>query len=285
MMITVYIDVLFLVNFLMNILIFEGAEIITGETTGKARKAIAAVLGALVSCGMFFPSLSFLTGVATKACLSVAMVLCAYKIKSVKYFLKMTAAFYIASFVFAGGLTALLTMTDIGSKTGAIYSNGTWYFNLPWKYFILMCVCVYCLLSFVGRMRRRNITKKSAERDVEIFVKGECCVLKGIIDTGNSLFDPITGDPVIICEYDGLKNIIPKACGDVFDAVREAGLKMRAVPFSTVGKESGIMAGFCPDRVEIDKKCVKKCVVGISERKLFKDEDYHVLLNPDLIIN
>lgn len=285
MMITVYIDVLFLINFLMNVLILEGCEIVAGEMTTKIRKAASAGLGAIVSCAVFFPKFEFFTSIAMKAALSAAMVFCAYKIKSPKHFFKLTAAFYITSFVFAGGLTAFLTMSEIGSKIGAIYSNGTWYFNLPWKYFVLSCIGVYCLLSFVGRMRKKKIAKKAAERDVVIFVKGERCVVKGIVDTGNSLFDPIMGEPVIVCDYELLQNIIPKDGGDVFDAIQKAGLKLRAVPFTSVGKENGIMAGFCPDRVEIDKKCVKKCVVGVSERRLFKDEDYRVLLNPDLIIN
>ena len=283
-MITVYIDVLFMVNFLINILIIEGSGVITGEDTTPKRTITSSAVGALCAVLMFFPNFEFVLSMGMKLVLSCVMVLCAYKIKSWRHFLKMTGSFYIASFVFAGGIIAIMTTTGLGAKTGAVYSNGTVYFNLPWQVALLCCAGVYFLIFAIGRMRRKRITKKAAERNLRIYVQGQTFDIKAIIDTGNSLSDPITGDPVIVCEYDQMKKLIPQK-QSLIDAIKEAGLRIRLVPFTSVGKESGIMPGFCPDRVQVDERDVKRCVVGISETRLFKNEDYHALLSPDLIIN
>lgn len=284
-MITVYIDVLFTVNFLINILIIEGAGVITGEDTSLKRTLASSAVGAVCSVLMFFPNFEFVLSMGMKLILSCIMVLCAYKIKSWRHFWKMTGSFYLASFIFAGGIIAIMTMTELGAKTGAVYSNGTLYFNLPWQACMLCCAGVYFLIFTIGRMRKKRITKKAAERNLRIYVQGQRIEVKAIIDTGNSLSDPITGDPVIVCEYEQMKKLIPQKRENLIDAIKEAGLRIRLVPFSSVGKESGIMPAFCPDRVQVDEREVKRCIVGISETRLFKNEDYHALLSPDLIIN
>lgn len=283
-MITIYIDVLFAVNFLVNILIVEGAAVIVGEETKWYRTLISSAVGALCSVLMFFPDFKFITSMGMKLFLSVVMVLCAYRVNAKIHFLKLLGSFYLASFVFAGGLVALMTMTELGSKTGAVYSNGTLYFDLPWQICALACGVLYALIWAIGLMRKRKITKKAAERRLAIFVQGKWIETKAIIDTGNSLFDPITGDPVIVCEYEQIKSLVPKSDESLTQALRNAGLRVRLVPFTSVGTESGLMPAFCPDKVKVDERETKKCIVGLSETRLSKTEDYHALLNPAIIL-
>ena len=68
--------------------------------------------------------------------------------------------------------------------------------------------------------------------------------------------------------------------------VSERGLRTRLIPFSSIGKENGMLLGFVPDHAEIRDDCgvrvLEKCVVGIYDRPLSKDKSYSALFNPYL---
>ena len=51
--------------------------------------------------------------------------------------------------------------------------------------------------------------------DISIEINDKKINLKGIVDTGNSLTDPISKYPVIIVEYDAIKNILPVEIRDI----------------------------------------------------------------------
>lgn len=284
-MITVYIDVLFMVNFLINILIVEGTGVIINEDTRWYRSILAATVGAVYAVCVFFPSLEFVQTFIMKIILSGVMVTIAFKIKSKVHFLKMWGSFYLVSFIFGGSIIAVMSMTDLGAKTGAVYSNGTVYFNLPWQLVFASGAGTYFLINLFGRVRKKLVAKESVSRKLSIYVNGELVETKAIIDTGNSLFDPITGSPVIVCEYEQIKRLVPKETDEsLIDKMRERGLKVRLIPFSSIGKDSGLMPAFLPDMVKIDEREAKRCIVGISENKLSKGEEYHALLNPMIMV-
>lgn len=283
-MITVYVDVLFTVNFIINILIVEATGLIIREDTKWQRSLLSAFLGALYATGVFFTDVEFYQSFIMKLLISAVMVFFAFKVRSKRHFFKVLASFYIVSFIFGGGVVALLSLTDIGYKTGAVYSNGTIYLNLPWKTLFMSIAITYFFIAMFSRVRKKRIEKAAVLRSLTIYIKGKRIDTKAIIDTGNSLSDPISGMPVIVCEYEEIKGILPEGEDTVLEKMIKAGIKVRLIPFSTVGKESGVMVGFLPDRTEVDCCETKKCIVGISETKLSGEEDYHALLNPMLIL-
>lgn len=282
-MITVYIDVLFMVNFVINILIVEGTGVLVAESVKWYRTLCAAFVGAVYSVAVFFPDFQFAATLVMKIILSGVMVLCAFKIKSGRHLLKLWGSFYLVSFIFGGGIVAVLSLTGLGAKMGAVYSNGTVYFNLPWSVLGIGCGAIYFLIYTFGRYRRRKINKEAAKRQLSIYIKDVMIETDAIIDTGNSLFDPITGDPVIVCEYEEIKPYLP-VCESVTESLMQAGLKIRLIPFTSVGTENGLMPAFCPDKVKIDKCEAGRCIVGVSETKVSKNADYHALLNPMLAL-
>lgn len=285
-MINIYIDVLFLINLIINILIVEATGLIVGEECRWYRTLISASVGAIYSVLVFFPDLKVLLSLVMKIAISGVMVVCGFKIRNKRSFFKLWGSFYMVSFIFGGALIGIMSMTDLGAKTGAVYSNGTIYLNLPWQLLFACSAGAYFLIGIFSRVRRRKILRDRIGRNLSIYINGKRCDMKAIIDTGNTLSDPITGMPVIVCEYDEIKGILPFAEGeDLVERMTEAKMKVRLIPFTSVGTQKGLMPAFMPDRVKIDSFEAKKCIVGISEGKLSDNEDYHALLNPMLIIN
>lgn len=282
-MITVYIDVLFMVNFMIDILIVEATGAIVSVHTKYMRSLFSAFTGALYAVGMFFVKAAFVQSIVMKLLLSALMVLIAFGFKNGAHFLKMWGSFFVVSFIFGGSLFALMNATGLGSRLNMIYSNGEIYLNLPWRWVLLSASGTYFLIYIFGRIRKRRIALRAARRTLTIYTKGQKLETTAIIDTGNALFDPITGAPVIVCEKGELKALLPQGEA-IMENMSKAGLKVRLIPFSSVGKESGLMPAFLPDMVEVDGHRAKSCIIGITENRLCKENEYHALLNPAMLI-
>ncbi|MBQ8540696.1 MAG: sigma-E processing peptidase SpoIIGA [Clostridia bacterium] len=282
-MITVYIDVLFMVNFMINILIVEGTGVILAADTKYARSLLAALTGAVYAALVFFIKAEFAQSVVMKLLLSAVMVLIAFGFKGRVHFLKMWGSFFVVSFIFGGSLFALMSATGLGSSLGMIYSNGEIYLNLPWKWVLLSASGTYFLIYVFGRIRKKRIATQSVSRTLTIYTNGTKTETTAIIDTGNSLFDPITGAPVIVCERGELETIVPQGEA-LMEKMCEAGLKVRLIPFSSIGKADGLMPAFLPDMVKIDGREAKGCLIGVTESRLCKENEYHALLNPAMLV-
>ena len=102
--------------------------------------------------------------------------------------------------------------------------------------------------------------------------------------------------PVIVAEYKSIKNLFTQNIRDGLDRIEtdditwivsdlaEKGLSVRLIPYSSLGKENGMLIGFVPDHAEIHDECgirtLDNCVVAIYSKQLSKDRSYGALLNP-----
>lgn len=282
-MAVVYIDVLFAVNFIINILLIEASGVITATESVWYRTLFAALLGAMYAVCVFFPDLELLYTFFMKMVFSGFIVICAFGIKSLKHFFALWGAFYAVNFVFGGCVVALMSLTDLGQRSGAVYSNGIVYFDLPWQVLLLSTVLSYALVIIMGRVRKKRVEKARVTRGIAIYANGRCAKLRALVDTGNSLFDPITGDPVAVCEYRELKKLLGSGEEPIVEKLTKEGFKVRLVPFTSVGTAHGIMPGFKPDMVKVDGKETGRCIICVCENPLSPGGEYGALLNPQLI--
>lgn len=119
--------------------------------------------------------------------------------------------------------------------------------------------------------------------------------IKAIIDTGNFLREPITKLPVMVVEKNLLYEIIPKNILDNLDKIingedveiGEYISKIRLIPFTSLGKENGILIGIKADRVLIqrDEKNINidNVIVGIYNGTLAKNGKYQGLIGLDML--
>ena len=99
MKMTVYIDVVIGVNFVMNYLILKCVRGLSGCKTRKAGIFRGALSGALYALFMFENSLSFLYRFPTTLLVAVFILFSAFRIKN--NFIKLLFYFYITSFAFS----------------------------------------------------------------------------------------------------------------------------------------------------------------------------------------
>lgn len=134
--------------------------------------------------------------------------------------------------------------------------------------------------------------------NIRILNKGREEKIKVMIDTGNFLKDPITNSPVLIVEKDSLNNILPKKILENTEEILKGKYEFqidemnyassfRVLPFSSLGKQNGMLLGFKVDQIEInitgDEIQRSDIIIGIYEKKLSNNKNYEGLIGLNCI--
>ena len=145
-------------------------------------------------------------------------------------------------------------------------------------------------------MAKNKITKKDMFCKVKIKLENKEVVLNTMIDTGNMLKEPITGKSVIVVERSSLYELIPKEILNNIENILEGNFekiseeiknqyipKLKIIPFSSLGKDSGMIIGIKPEKVEIinDEEISEErqdMIVGIYNKSLTKRGEYNALI-------
>lgn len=295
----IYIDVLFFVNFFINyIILFTTAKISRIELK-KLRVFLTSVVGALYAVFMFFPNLSIIYSLGAKLVSSLGIVALAFNIKGLRLYFKTLGIFYLVTLCFGGCGFALFCFTDFGSRVGAVISNGVVYMNLPWQILCVAVIAAYFIISRAWRAIQNKISREYI--NIKLAFGGLEVCTTAIVDTGNALCEPVSRAPVIVAEYQMIKNILPYDIRDIFENGLEENIekistvlyssnlasRVRLIPFSSLGRENGMLVGFKPDSVSIfeneQEKKLSNVVIGVYGKSLSKDKSFHALLNPEIL--
>lgn len=137
---------------------------------------------------------------------------------------------------------------------------------------VLSALLIFCLL----KVREKREFGKAQTAEVTVFWKGKKQKLKGMIDTGNLLKEPLTGQPVSIVE----KSAILPLLGENWQEYRGFYL----IPYHSIGTEKGWLQGIRADRMEIQTSrvtiCVEQPVLAIYEGTLSAQKSYQIILHP-----
>lgn len=297
----VYIDVLFGVNLLINYILLWTTGKISKIRTSVIRLIIGAALGAVYAVVMFFPAFKIYYTIIAKLLFSMLLIAVTYNVAKLKEFVKVLGMFYVVSFTFGGAALGLFYFTNVGAFVGALLSNGIIYFNLPWKVLLLSSSVAYIIIRVTWQLIQTKFNKENLYIPLSIIFDNKSISVNALVDTGNSLYDPISNLPVIVVEFQAIKELLPQEIQTIFSECSEDDLTMvysimsnsawisrfRLIPFTSLGKENGMLIGFKPDEVEIckgsEKRDLRDIIIGIYNKKLTKDEAYKALMHPEII--
>lgn len=130
------------------------------------------------------------------------------------------------------------------------------------------------LQRWIGLMRER-MHYKTCNLPVILRLCGKQIDCRGLMDSGNSLCEPITGRPVVIVE----KGLLLQ------HGIMEPD-RYFAIPYHAIGTQNGILKGVLADELEIpgqqEERRWQKVMLGIYEGKISRQDDYQVILHPKL---
>ncbi len=297
----VYVDQVLIGNLIMNYVILWAAGRLGQVRQRFPRLLLAAGVGSIYSLLSFFPSAGWLYNLPAKALMSLVMVLVAFAPLSWRVLAGCFCFFYLASFSLGGmvfGFTYLLHSSPV------IAGEAEWITSVTGRYFwavVLLALCFFWAVYYTGGWffrKKGGLNRFQVPLGISIY--GRNVKVNALVDTGNSLMDPLTGEPVIVVEYSAIKVILPSVVKVFFEkkeldytsllAALEGtpwAARFRVIPFHSLGMEHGLLVGIRPDEVEIDqnggKALVDRVVIGISRSRLNSGSAYHALLHPGLL--
>lgn len=116
----------------------------------------------------------------------------------------------------------------------------------------------FILITIAFKTIKGHLRKQDMFCDIEVYFHNKKVLLKGMLDTGNMLKEPITGIPVIVAQSKELINILPESLlantEKIINGEIEGGkliTRLKVIPFTSLGKQNGLLLGFKPDNINI----------------------------------
>lgn len=294
---TIYIDIVLIENLIMNYIILFTTAVVLKIKVNHIRLILASLLGAGYSIIAYMGIIKVYSSIILKIILSVLIIYIAFNPQNIKKMCKDLLLFYLVSFVFGGAAFALIYIIK---PQNILMKNGLFLGTYPLKTVMLGAVVAFCIIIGAFAIIKNKISKKDMFCEIEILINQKKIKTKAMIDTGNMLKEPITNVPVIVVEHILLYSCMPKEIlnnlkeimgGDFKDIpcdIQEKYIsKLKLIPFSSLGKQNGMLIGIRPEYVKVitdeQEKINKNVIIGIYEKSLTKKGEYQALIGIELL--
>ena len=255
----IYIDSLLLLNFVMNLYCLELVNMILLRTATRRWVFIGAALGACLYLFPFLvPGVGWIKAAIFFPLSAAVMILAVFRPCDIKAFWQVARLLLAVSFLLGGALLCLLRILPGGGMLAKSISG-------------IMGLGALIFME-VSRMMRRKTQAHLCK--VELIGKGARITVNALLDTGNSLIEPVSGKPVCILEK------------SIFEGLWRTGSPegFRVIPYHSVGKKRGILYGYLVPEIRINNnglvKTCKNIYIGIVEGEIAQTAGYCMILNP-----
>ena len=272
----VYVDLLFLLNFVANYLLLLGSGRMAGAVLHRLRIALGAALGAAYAVAVFLPGFGWLTAWPCKLGSGVLMVLTAFG--AGRRLLRASVLFFATSAALAGSVLGI----ELLGGASLTVANGVFYSHVDLRLLLLLFVLCYFILSLffrrTGGHGRRELTElriKLLDREIS---------LTALIGSGHTLTDPATNRPVIVADGSCLAKYLPpgvraEAPIESVKRCQELGLKgARLIPYRAVGVECGMMLALRADEVNVGGEPRGSLLIALSPTPVGDGGGYQALV-------
>ncbi len=294
----VYLDVIWLLNFLVDSLLIWMTAIFLKRNIHLARILLGGLIGSLLIILSITPLATLANHPLSKIGISVIMILFAFGFKRLNYFISGLMTLYFSTFLMGGILIGIhyLLNFDIELQS-AVLVNSIQGYGDPISWLFVM----------IGFPAAWHFSQRSTNRitvsnlvydvlvDVDVVINDIEFSLKGLIDSGNNLYDPISKMPVMIVQASAVADQLPKEIlllasskNDNLDAVGQIPPQwadmMRLIPATTLGQKNQLLCAFKADKMTLLEnntvKEVKKALIVFTDQELSGDQRFHCIIHP-----
>lgn len=285
----IYLDVLFVVNFIMDYTVLSiTAWILQHTTTLPAngnykdffkmyiRRIAGAVIGALWACAMLgFGLMEPAWNIVTYLLVGPSMVLLITGIKGFSVFVKGIGIMYLSTFVLGGLLHVIYYYTTFGYFLHTLISAregniGIWIViagSIPG------CALIKWLVGYI--QSRGSVIE--ARYTVIIENDGTQIKLSALCDTGNGLYDPVYNSAVNVVESSAVTELLTSY----------EKMSFHLIPYSSIGTERGMIPVVRVNKLIIigrkETKIVNNPLFALYSGKFSSKSGYKVILHPEML--
>lgn len=264
-MTVVYLDVLFLLNLAVDYLLLLAAARITGEPFSRVRLGLGALLGGAYAMSIFLPGFGWLSQPVCKLCAGVAMTLVAFGAS--RRLLRLILVFFAVSAALGGVIFALQLL----GTGGLTLENGVLYTGFDLRLLLVTVILCYAVLSLIFCNVARHGGQRRDLCAAKVTLCGQTVQITVLLDTGNTLTDPVRNQPVLVVEERALREILPVHI-DPADPVGslERGTdgewngRFSLLPYRAVGVECGLLLTVRSDCVVMNGREWRALPVALS---------------------
>lgn len=280
-MTVVYIDLLFLLNFTANYLLLLAAGRMCGRVLRRWLLALSAALGAGYACALFFPGFTWLASPLCRVAAGVLMPVIAFGAQNA--LLRTTLCFFGASAALGG----LVWAAELLGGHSLYLERGVLYSYLDLRLLLLLLALCYGLLSFLSDRAFRHRAAELVPLTIRL---GDAAVtLTALLDTGNTLTDPVDNSPVVVAEGSCCGALLPMELPldrpvEALALLGGRGIKgWRLLPYRAVGVDCGLLLAVRADCIMAGKQNCGSLLVALSPTPVSDGGVYRALIGGSAI--
>ncbi len=275
-----YPDIAFLVNFFADYILLYLTGHIRRRKAKCTRLCLAAAAGSLIAVavsaflgGGGFAVAGFLLG-------GTAMCAVAFGKRGIKGNL---LALFFCTFVMGGMLYAVGTFLaenhilvreeNAGQYVGDLGGTKRWL--VPTAFLLSIFTVLAAVLLSVIKLRRENAARPIYP--VEFFIGETAYQCRGLLDTGNGLYEPFRKKPVLVLAAQEFKLPLEEYC-------KKQPQKTRYIPYRAVGTKEGILCGaeLAALTIEVEGQEIHlREIPAVYAELSAQERGYEVILHPD----
>lgn len=230
----IYADSLFLLQFVLNLYVLEAVNHMFYHGVSGKRIVLGAILGAMTYMLPFCLPIKLLYGMLLGFILSVlGMCLFTFRTTRGRYLLGVLEKLLLTTLLLGSLLVLVLKMLPPGQMSclGVI------------GVLLLGAICY-------GIVHRLTGHREEEKPFCKVYLQEEnaCLEVNALLDTGNSLVEPISGKPVAVLSESMFQKL--------YSAKEPQGY--RVIPYRSVGKQKGILDAYLLKSIIIEYQGVKK---------------------------
>ena len=266
-LVIVYLDIILIENFIIDFFLLKITSKVMRISITTRRLIIASVLGSLYTVTLFIPKLELLTSMPFKVLMSFFIICALFKNSAFKVMVKGTVIFILLS-VLLSGLCLLLALL----KSNYSITTGLNLKENSMKNIVLSLIVLYLLMDRIISYFKERALINNFIYDVEFELNDLRYYIKGFLDTGNELKEPLTNLPCILVEEKYMGKFDEKKC--------------YFIPYSAVGVK-GNLKGIKVKEVRIRPQGgawqIMEAVICPCSEVLSRDNDFNALLSRGII--
>jgi stage II sporulation protein GA (sporulation sigma-E factor processing peptidase) len=298
---TVYLDVIWVLNFLFDSLLLYLTAIFLKRKIRIWRLLAGGFIGSLIVLLSFTRFYTLSGHPVSKLLCSVLMILAVFGYKRWRFFVRALMTLYLTTFLIGGSLIGAhyFIQFDPRLTTNVLLSNVQGFGDpISWLFVLIGFPIAWHFSKVnVGNMEMAKIQFDQIV-NVTLNMNNEIFIFKGLVDSGNQLYDPLSKMPVMFVTVKNLLDSIPDhikmmalepeqiIMGDERIPV-EWESRLRVIPCRVVGQEHQLIVAFKPDNIIIKKgndtyEC-EKGLVSFTMQQFSADDAFQCIVHPKML--
>jgi len=273
---SIYIDVFFCVNLLMDCFLVITFMWIVGKTGSLARIIAASFVGALNACFSVVLCDRFFTNIYCNVLSVIFIIMILYYKKIHLPFVKIVrlcVIWYFNAFAMGGVFNYLINK----KVTIMILAR-------------VVCAALLSMYILAGRNSLAKMRNSNANIYKVTLIKGGSRIYGyGYYDSGCKIYEPVSGNMAVVASFETLYEVLDEGeCNyiNIFPRLPDewdGKTHIRSIPFSTIDKDKGIMPAVRIDEIILENESKNQsfgpCYVAVCKRKISKYNSFEFLLH------